>query len=394
MIFHPFSRNSISHCLASSSFFLLFPGFFFYHFAIARGYIPAFLGGYFGVVAVLCFPPLALVYLKNHQLKLNKTLSLFILINAYIMLILIYNYILDKPRGYSTDMAVWSLSGLLFNLVVFLIGSQINFLKVLNANFFALILMLILVISNVGEQGIFYVKLEAVDESVVASYQGFARSFIFVSLILTAAFIDNSKKFAVIFIISFVALFLNGSRTEFALYVASSLIMCLLHMLKSPKGVLLLIGGMVTLFFLTIYLADAYPESRMLQLFFLQESTSFQGRSELNAYGWSLVSDSPLMGNYGMYVNLGGVGNYPHNLLSAWINLGIIGFLLYIILFLLLLKSALFRFRENSGNLTYRIYFIFTLFAVTSVMLSKDYSDMSIGFLVGILCNWKKSKNI
>ena len=393
MIFHPFSKNPISHYLASCAFLLLFPGFFFYHFAIARGYIPP-LGGYFGVVAVLCFPPLALVYLKNHQLKLNRTLSLFILINAHILFILICNYILDKPHGYSTDMAVWSVSGILFNLVVFLIGSQVNFPRLLNANFFALILMFIVVVLNVGEHGIFYVKLEAVDESVVASYQGFARSLVFVSLILTAAFIDNSKKFALVFIISFIALFLNGSRTDFALYIASSLIMYLLHMPKSPKDMLLLIGGIVALFFLSINLADTYPESRILQLFLLQESTSFQGRSELNEYGWSLVSDSPLIGNYGMYINLGGIGNYPHNLLSAWVNLGIIGFLLYIILLFLLLKSALFRYEVNSTNLTFRIYFIFTLFAVASIILSRDYNDMSIGFSVGLLCNWKKSKDI
>lgn len=390
-----FFKNSIGHGLAKSAFLLLFPGFFFYHFAIARGFIPPFLGGYFGVVSVLCFFPLAFTYLKNQPLNLsNRLFSLFALINFYTLVVIVCNYIFDEPRGYSNDMAIWSMSGLFFNFVTFLIGRQIDFLKLLKINFFALILMLIVVVLNVGEQGIFYVKLDAVDESVVATYQGFARSLVFVSLILTGAFIENPKKIAMIFTICFLALFLNGSRTEFALYIASSLIMYFLYVFKSLKGVILFIVVMFLLFILTSYLIDAYPESRMLQLFFLQESTSFQARSELNEYGWSLVSDSPLMGNYGRYVDLGGVGNYPHNLFSAWVNLGIAGLLFYLALFFLFLKSAFLGFKKNSDNLTYRIYLIFTLFAVASVIFSKDYSDMSIGFLVGIFYNWKKSKNI
>lgn len=395
MIFHLFSRNSINQSLANCAFLLLFPGFFFYHFAVARGFILPFLGGYFGVIALFFFPFLAVAYFENHRLKFyNKIILLFLLINVYILAVLVLNYILERPHGYSVEMAVWSISGLLFNLVAFLIGCQINFNKLLKLNSIMLILMLIIVIFNVGDQGIFYVKLEAVDESVVASYQGFARSIVFVSLILTASFIEKPKKISMIFIASFLALFLNGSRTEFALYVGASLIMYFLHMLKSPKGMLLVFAIIITLFFLTSFLMDTYPESRMLQLFLLQESTSFQGRSELNAYGWSLVYENPLMGNYGMYVNLGGVGNYPHNLFSAWVNLGVLGFFLYAALFSLLLKYALSNFRKNSGNLIYRIYFIFTLFAAASVMLSKDYSDMSIGFLVGILYNFERSKNI
>ncbi len=393
--FLSFFKNSINLGLANSAFLLLFPGFFFYHFAIARGFIPPFLGGYFGVVAVLYFLPLTFAFLKYRPLNFNnKIFLLFLLINFYTLTVVVYNFILGEPRGYSNDMVVWSMSGLLFNLVAFLIGRQIDFVKLLNINFFALILMLIIVVLNVGEQGIFYVKIDAVDESLVATYQGFARSIVFVSLILTGSFIENPKKIAITFFLCFLALFLNGSRTEFALYIASSLIIYFLYVFKSFKGAILFIAIMFFLIILTSFLIDAYPESRMLQLFFLQESSSFIARSELNAYGWSLVSDNPLMGNYGMYVNLGGVGNYPHNLFSAWVNLGAVGLLLYFALFFLLLKSAFLGFIKNPENRTYHIFLIFTLFTVASVIFSKDYSDMTIGFLVGIFYNWKKSKNI
>ena len=76
-----------------------------------------------------------------------------------------------------------------------------------------------------------------------------------------------------------------------------------------------------------------YPQSRFKQLFVaIQEDASFIERSVFNRYGLSLIADNPLVGAYGMYVHLNGGGSYPHNLLSAWVNLGILGFAFYLIL--------------------------------------------------------------
>jgi hypothetical protein len=131
----------------------------------------------------------------------------------------------------------------------------------------------------------------------------------------------------------------------------------------------------------------------MLQLFALQESSSFEARNELNIYGLSLIAESPLMGAYGEYVFWGGIGSYPHNLMSAWVNLGIIGFTLYVIIFYIFTKSMILAFKKNSANFSFRVFLIFFIFTITSLIISKDYSYMAFGFLVGLYLNWKNSTN-
>lgn len=393
MKFYLWYKKSISQNLANTAFLLLFPGFFFYHFAIARGFIPPVLGGYFGIIALLVFLPLIFTYFNFLPSNYNGVVLIFFLIVIYTLAVVVYNYFANQPNGYAYDMAFWSISGVLFNAVAFLIAAQINLQKILKINIATLILMVFIVVLNVSEYGIFYVKQDAVDGTGVATYQGFARSIVFVSLIVTAAFIKNFKILFFIFLISTTALLLNGARTEFAVYIASSLISMILYGLKSLKGILVLIASMLVLFLVVNYLTDLYPQSRMLQLFALQESSSFNSRYDLNSYGLSLIADSPLMGAYGMYVFLDGIGSYPHNLLSAWVNLGIFGFTLYVIIFYIFTKSMILAFKKNSANFSFRVFLIFFIFTITSLIISKDYSYMAFGFLVGLYLNWKNSTN-
>jgi hypothetical protein len=286
-------------------------------------------------------------------------------------------------------MAFWSMSHLFFNVVLFLIGAQINFQKILKINIFFLILMCLVVFLNVGDDGIFDPKSKFIDPSKISTYQGFARSFIFISLILTGVFIKKYIELLFIFFLSFIALFLIGAKTEFFIYLVSTLIMFGLFRLKSLRDFFLLVSLVILFYFIVIYLIDLYPQSRMKEFFSLHESQSFIERSTYNSYGLSLIADNPLVGGYGMYVNLNNYGSYPHNLLSAWVNLGIFGFVFYLILFFILLKAAFLGFKKNSNNSMYRVFLIFLMFTLMSVIFSKDYTYMNIGFLVGIFINWK-----
>jgi hypothetical protein len=389
MNLHLWSKKSISQNLANTAFLLLFPGFFFYHFAIARGFIPPLLGGYFSVVAAFCFP-FIFINLKFQLSNFNnKVFLLFSLILIYTLVVTAYNYLLNKPYGYADGLAFWSLSGVFFNLVTFLIGAQINFHKILKINILFLILMFLVVVLNLDDYGNFNYKYGFIDESRVASHQGFARSIVFISLILTGVFIKKYIPLIFIFTLSVVALFLASGRSEFIFYVVSSLIMIGLNGFKLSRIFFLLVTVIIVFCFISFFL-DLYPQSRFKQLFAaIQEDGSFIERSVFNRYGLSLIADNPLVGAYGMYVHLNGGGSYPHNLLSAWVNLGILGFAFYLILFFILLKAAFLGFKKNSNNSMYQVFLIFLLFTLMSIILSKDYNYMNIGFLVGIFINWK-----
>ena len=58
------STSTREQLLLNSAFFLLFPGFFYYHTLLGTGTTGAFLGGYFSPISLLYMLPLALVYVQ------------------------------------------------------------------------------------------------------------------------------------------------------------------------------------------------------------------------------------------------------------------------------------------------------------------------------------------
>lgn len=392
----PLKFQKIYQQFSFFGFLILFPGFFVYHFCIAKGYIPPVLGGYFGVMATLLVFPL---FILNFKVVINPrvfVVKIFFLICFLIFFVSVINFVLSKPNFYAKDMFVWSVSGVLFNLVAFLVAKSAFSKKGVKLLFLFLVSMFFIVVANIGSSGIFYLKGEAGDVSgIVSTYQGFARSIVVVLLVLTAFYFQRSYLFFVIFFVGIVMLFLNGSRTEFAVYCATVLFVYALYSLNSIKrqiGFLILI-----LVFLlgVIYGMSYFPESRMFQLLNIMDSSSAQARFELMGFGLELISESPLLGDYGAYTVLGGIGYYPHNLLSAWVNLGIFGFILYLMALFLMWRDAFLGFVKGHKNeFKYQIFIMFLAFVTISFFVSKDYSYMLFGLLVGFHYQYKISLKV
>lgn len=174
--------------LANTSFYLLFPGFFFYHFAIAKGYIPPVLGGYFSMVSTFLIVPLAALYWKNLATDRDLLITTFIAVLALDATVSIIHFLQSKPPGYSQEMFVLSLKGVLFNVVCYLIAAQMNVTATAFVLRFILPVMALIVCFNLGDNGIFYPKKDAEPSVIefIATYQGFARSFV-ASLLVTIA---------------------------------------------------------------------------------------------------------------------------------------------------------------------------------------------------------------
>lgn len=389
MNLHPWFKKLTNQNLANVAFLLMSSGFFFFHFAVGSGLISQHFSrySYYDLYAVFFFPPLIFAYLKSQSLNFNdKVFLLFNLIVIYTLATATLNFLLNKPYGYSYDMIVWSVSGVFFNVMTFLIGAQINFQKIIKINIFFFILMFLAIVLNIGENHVFDLKYKS---NSSAHNQSFAICFVFISLILTAFFIENYKLSILIFVLSYASLFICGARSEFIIYVASCFIMLGLYAFKSLRFFFLLVTIMILFLLMTYFFFDLLPSSRMHELYKPQEAKSLIARFNFNEYAYSQIVNNPLIGSYGTYVYLDGIGSYPHNLLSAWVNLGFFGFLFYVILFIILLKAVFSGFKKNSNNFMYRIFLIFFLFTVMSMFFSKNYNFIMLGFLIGIYINLK-----
>jgi len=106
------------------------------------------------------------------------------------------------------------------------------------------------------------------------------------------------------------------------------------------------------------------------------------------------IQDNPIFGDYGSYVQYGtvkGIGSYAHNVASAWVNLGLLGFILYISAICIALYQVMKiffsrRYRDVVSTMTY----VFSIAIIISLLFSKNYSFMLFGLMVGLTSRFEK----
>lgn len=382
------------------SFWLLFPGFFIYQVSINLSIVPSFLGGYFGIVSMIVFVPLLFLFFSQ-TINRPKSLGLldlsFLLLLFYICLVSVSNYLLGEMAGYY-DLLYWNLSGAMLNLVCYFIAKYFNYgdekvRRVLLVTFSLIVIMFFL---NVRD-GIFTLLNSDIEGAV--TYQGYARSIVAVSFILIASYRSALVTIALTSL-SIVILIIVGSRTEVILYIGT--LISAYYFVRSSS-----IAGFssVTLLYLVALLVFGLISQIILvslehtRLYDLIEngiftSSSGQARLELVRAGWADIVDSPVFGRYGVYAKNGGsIGDYPHNLLSAWLNLGIIGFIGYLSIISAVLFKAL-RVAKNHINSYSLLSLFFAVFTIAAFLTSKDYLFMLFGLSVGFSQNVYKNRVI
>jgi hypothetical protein len=379
------------------AFYALFVGFFFYHQAADNELIPRFLGGYFGVVSVFVSLLLGAKFVlrlsssSSYSIKLSVFDFSFFLLLFFIVSVAAINYVIGDLAGRS-EMLLWSISGVFFNLVVYMIGRSYEF-SVANSRLMLLTgaVMLAVVYLN-SVDGRFYVWRPYVDDNT-PTYQGYGRSLVLVGFLLIAY--SRNIAQAVLTSAAFIpALFLNGGRTEFILFIVSFLCLLAYSVARMRYGLI----GLLAMSFIIISaglllaptLQSILPDSRILELFELSISSSALERAHLTDVALATVSQNPLLGDYGSYfITESGVGSYAHNLLSAWVNLGFLGFMGYAILvgsgLVVLLRLGRTPNVRHSGP--WRLALLLSVYMLLAYVLSRNYLDELFGFFVGVLAS-------
>lgn len=375
--------NQLQKNLATFSFLLLFPGYFFYHYAIGRDYIPPVLGGYFGTVSVFLLVPLAMANLKLVIKNFDLPVLIFFAIMLLTLVVAVMQYALGNPRSLTEEMLAWSISGFVFNLVCFFVAARLSIKEVAKYGYWLIPLMATIVLLNIGDRGFFYLKAEA-DElsSIVSGYQGFARSIVSLFLLAFAFYYNRGIRFFPILIFGLAGLFFNGARTEFILFILVIIIVKLFHTIKSPKRFFSLFLFVIVSMFFIVNMIELLPDSRIFRILDFSSGTSGAIRFNQILYGVEQIAQNPFLGNYGSYTVLGGVGSYPHNVLSAWVNLGLVGFSLYVLLFTVLWIVAL-RGLDKKNDEYFNVFLFFLVFVTMALIASKNHSYMFVGLLVG-----------
>ena len=237
----------LSQTVASISFFLLFPGYLFYHQSVAMGLIPPFAAGLFGYVSLGALLAL-LVLLPLNTARLKKIAG-----NRYVLWVLAFlfytsawtlaHYLLLDGEHISIA-GVQSLETVIFWSSLFLIGLMLPLeSKPLRWSFlisFIVVLVCLLYFYISTDANTYHARRIYGKMTNLSTYQGFARSALITLLLLIAVF--NSFRARSVFILGGVfVLFMLISRSDFYAFLALSALLCVIFGIRQPKYFLLLL---------------------------------------------------------------------------------------------------------------------------------------------------------
>jgi hypothetical protein len=371
----------LERTIVISAFILLFPGFFFYNVLLGMGKIRAFLGGYFSPISLMFALPLVFMYVR--QIKRDRTRLMpceiyFGLFLAFFALVVAIN----AASGANMLIVESHAQGILFMANALIMFKLIDFSRPeFRIPAFLCLMGMTANILEFSIGGMFRMDELAMakDPDSLATYQGLARSYL-MTLLPFVTFTRRLPVRALLYAAGLAALFLNTARSEFvALLFAIPIIE--LYFARKKLLFILFIVVLGALIYANFSLILTYlPDNRILELLDLSHSNSAILRHHMLIHAMQTVSTHPFLGDYASYAH----GHYAHNVLSAWVDLGIFGFV-YLVALLILPAISMVTTGFFSNRFNGEFLLPFTLVCVTMLLLAKShyFTDMLIGATLG-----------
>lgn len=364
-----------------AAFFLLFPGFFFYHTLLGTGTTGAFLGGYFAPVSILFVLPLFFIYVG----RMRRDPRRFHAVDLHLGLFLLYFVAVigvNAAAGANRTIVGNHILGIMFIFNMFVIASFLDF----DGKPFRIVGLLSLaamsaIAVSYSVDGVFYLGSMGIakDADALATYQGFARSYL-ITFVPVIAFTRSLPLRLMLHALGATTLFLNTARSEFA---ALMFAIPIIEFYYSRHKLHFLLCGLILFFVIHLYfdrILAALPANRILELLDLSHSTSANMRQHLTVHAMQTILAHPLLGDYASYKP----GYYSHNVLSAWVDLGAFG-IAYLCLVTVVPIVPMFV-REYFAPRHCGIFLLgFSMACVTVLLLltSHYFTDMLIGATLG-----------
>jgi hypothetical protein len=389
----------LNSAIAAFCWIIVFPGFIIYQTAVQLAMIPPALGGYYTASIGFALFILIYPYLDKWPIKQSlwivvwrKHIRLDILFWMYVCLMLMAT-LLGITR--EVDSAITDpLLAYIFKFIgLYVLASltpweNLKFLKLVQLIH---ILICILLITNASE-GAYLANLVLLDDREQdLDYHGLALAFSVISL--TAGHWTASIPWRWIqWQLSLTGLFLIGARSEF---VGTCIAILVIEFSRRKKfaecmALALIPICVVAAFYLLAYTME--NESRVFGLLNLAIDESSTIRKELSLDAWATIIKNPISGAFASYEP----GHYAHNILSAWVDLGLIGFIVLCLLVTLPISSILFG-RKSAASSTYRHLVLGCLMmCITMLIFAKTYFYQMIPIVLGMYARllWSEFESV
>jgi hypothetical protein len=362
-------------------FFMLFPGFFFYHSLLGTGITGAFLGGYFAPVAVAFALPMCLIYLariRRDPRRLTMVDLHYGVFFAYFLTVVVVN----GAAGANRTIVGNHVLGILFMVLVFI---QFSFIDFESRRFRIVGLLSLAAMSTIAftnsVDGVFYLGAlgMAKDADALATYQGFSRSYLFTYLAVVS-FTRHLPLRVALHALGAATLFVNTARSEFA---ALMFAIPVIEFYYSRHKLYFLLAAAMLAVLVGMYfdqILASLPSNRILELLDLSHSTSANKRHQLTVHAWQTVAAHPLFGDYASYKP----GYYSHNVLSAWVDLGLFGMAYLAALAVLpIVPMFIHEYFATRARGLFMCAFAFACVTILLLLTSHYFTDMLLSATLG-----------
>lgn len=356
-------RQNIS-CLMLLLFII---GYFFHEVFYAIGIInrlPFGFIGFLNIIFTIIFITFFVSDYKKYFLS-NKYAFAVIIFFIYAILWSFINKVTIKQH-YSDVAFTQMLLTIALLFMLYVVTFYNNFLKSkIYLIYFCILVFLYFLYFSIYQQTFTFNlrKISLSNSEDFATYQGLARSVSLAS-VFVLPFIKRRLFLWLFSCTSLFSVFILGSRSELIFLLIFILSIILINLtrdrMKDKIGIFFLctIAIVLTVLFTPNITS---MDNRNLQLFDIEDSTSYQGRSYFRDIAFKQVYESPILGDFGGHIYAtGSEGGYSHDFFSSWVNLGLVGFVFYLLLILIpifmALKEMIFR-RVYSENLIFIVSF-------------------------------------
>jgi O-antigen ligase len=381
--------------LRALPFLALFPGYFAYHWSAINGWTPLYLGGYVNEISTAILIGLVFVVGVRFMLaskapmgwsSVDTAFSLFMV--WFLMVVMVHAILTTAPEVTKNHIAsIIQLAGAYIALRVYpqqhgrwalLVVTVLFSLSVLQA----------------AEQDILGLLFRTTQGTGYTTYQGLARAYLmtaaFALMFLPVALLRWAGYAGVTFV-----LFLLGARSEI---IGAVILFALFEIAMSRRPLRALLITSVTiaaiglvLFSLIDWIEYLFPDNRLLTLVLKQTGdASVEERALQQALAWDTVLGKPILGDYGHYAKELSAGAYAHNWVSVWVDLGIIGLLLFLFLYGAVFRSGLAIYRA-SLNIRADVLRVFAsvglgLLVMTAAfsLFAKTFTDPGLAAVAGL----------
>jgi hypothetical protein len=361
-----------------------------YQLLVFFSYISPIFGGYFTVGALIAFPLLFVSFIKQRRyLQFWRTT----IGTAYIFFILLFlmSVMIGVSQGKDQNILISHYAALIKFTSVFLLAicldAQAHRVKILAAISIIAFCLIVLSLPS-GALHSNYVDTNNFSDLFQVNYQASA-SVIIIFLIYYLRRNNGFERYLV-YTAACYSIYELGARFEL---IASVLVVFSAEYIRAKnKYFYACIVALLAFFSLFAYaLLFRIPlEGRIFGLLNISSDESFIQRQDLTYNALETVVNNPIFGNYASYYP----GMYAHNIISVWVDFGIIGLFLLLYIIMLPLFTLIRRFSKESHRVIYSQAACAILVVIVSMLAAKDYTYTLIPFAIGLYCRYQRIRII